>query len=56
MTNTELKELFEDGIKLIEKLDSRRTKADSKRLRVVLNTIKKHATEIKKRLIEEDNA
>ena len=56
MTNAELKALLETGIELIEKMDAKRTKADAKRLRDVLNTIKKSATEIKKRLIDEDKA
>jgi len=54
MTHDELKVELETGIALIDKLDAKYTKADSKRLRACLNTIQKNAVQLKKELIASD--
>ena len=54
MTYNELREEMQRGIELIDGLDKKWVKANSKRLRDILNTIKKNATAIKKQLIEDD--
>jgi type II secretory pathway component PulF len=56
MTRQELRELLENGIVLLDALDENYTKANSKRLRAVLNTIQKNAVQLKKNLIASDNA
>jgi len=56
MTLTEFKNELTTAAALIEVLDTKYTKANSKRLRASINNIQKSAVEIKKALITTDKS
>jgi len=56
MTYKELKDELQRGVELVNELDAKWTKANSKRLRALLNELKKSTTAIKQELMDTDKA